>query len=151
MPSNKHVFLINEKSNNPHFKRQRGWTPKKDDEPETPPEPKFIKDFQKERLRADNISFYSQRKLRNETRQIEFPRYIDLVRIYFHTTFNSDLNKKFEQKYGLSPVSYSDYNKTVVFEIINEQLFRTLKLTLKTLWKALMKHPMMVSLLTSLL
>lgn len=123
MPDNKHVFLINEKADNPKFKRQRGWKNKEDDEPAVPPQPKFIKDFQKERFRADNISFYAQQKLRRETRQIKFPKYIDLVRIYFHTIFNADLIKKFEERYGLSPVSFSHYNKTVVFEIIDEKLF----------------------------
>lgn len=123
MPNNKHVFLNNEKTNNPRFNRQRGWKKKEEDEPEILPQPKFIKDFQKERFRVDSISFYSQRKLRNEIRRIKFPGHIDLVRIFFHTTFNTDLHKKFEQRYGLSPVGYSHYNKTVIFEILKEDLF----------------------------
>ena len=73
MPNNKHVFLNNEMTNNPRFKRQRGWKKKEEDEPEVHPQPRFIKDFQKERFRADSVSFYSQRKLRKETRRIEFP------------------------------------------------------------------------------
>jgi hypothetical protein len=123
MPNNKHVFLINEKSDNPKFKRKRGWKDNKENEPEVVPQPKFIKDFQKENFRNDNISFYSQRKLRKESRSIKFPKYIDLIRIFFLTVFNADLNKKFEQRYGLSPVEYSHFNKTVIFEIINENLF----------------------------
>lgn len=123
MPDNKHVFLINDKADNPKFKRKRGRKDNEDDEPIIPPQPKFIKDFQKERFRTDNITFYAQHKLRKETRQITFPKYIDLVRIYFHTIFNADLIKKFEERYGLSPVSFSHYNKTVVFEIIDEKLF----------------------------
>ena len=123
MPNNKHVFLINEKADNPKFKRKRGWKDDDDKEPEVPPQPKFIKDFQKENFRNDNVNFYSQRKLRKENRSVEFPKYIDLVRIFFHTVFNADLNKKFEQRYGLSPVEYSHFNKTVLFEIINETLF----------------------------
>jgi Subtilase family len=123
MADNKHVFLLNEKADNPKFKRQRGWKNKEEEEPAIPPQPKFIKDFQKERFRADNISFYAQQKLRRETRQITFPKYIDLVRIYFHAIFNADLINKFEERYGLSPVYFSHYNKTVVFEIIDENLF----------------------------
>ncbi len=123
MPNNKHVFLLNEKSDNPKFKRKRGWKDSKEDEVEVPLQPKFIKDFQKENFRNDNISFYAQRKQRNENRLIQFPKNIDLIRIFFHTVFNADLNNKFEQRYGLSPVEYSHFNKTVVFEIINETLF----------------------------
>jgi len=123
MPENKHVFLINEKADNPKFKRQRGWKNKDEDEPIIAPQPKFIKDFQKEKFRSDNISFYAQKKLRKETRKIKFGKYIDLVKIYFHTIFNADLTKKFEERYGLSPVSFSHFNKTVVFEIIDEKLF----------------------------
>lgn len=123
MPNNKHVFLINERSDNPNFNRKRGRKPDDKQEEEIPPQPKFIKDFQKENFRNDNVNFYSQRKLRNESRTIRFPKSIDLVRIFFYTVFNSDLNKKFEQRYGLSPIEYSHFNKTVVFEIINETLF----------------------------
>jgi hypothetical protein len=123
MPNNKHVFLINEKTGNPKFNRQRGRKQDDKQEVEIPPQPKFIKDFQKENFRNDNVNFYSQRKLRNENRTVKFPKSIDLVRLFFHVVFNADLNKKFEQRYGLSPVEYSHFNKTVVFEIINETLF----------------------------
>lgn len=123
MPNNNHVYLINPKSKNDKFKRKRGWKKKEDDEPEETPQPKFIKDFQKERFRVDNISLYSQKKLRNEKREIKFPRYIDLIRIYFHCVFNEDLNKKFLVRYGLSPISYSHFNKTVIFEIVDEKQF----------------------------
>ena len=123
MPNNNHVFLINPRSENPKFKRQRGWKAKDEDEPEVPQQPKFIKDFQKEGFRANNISFYSQRKHRNEIRAIKFPKNIDLIRIQFHCIFNTDLNKKFQLRYGLSPVSYTHFNKTVVFEILDEKLF----------------------------
>jgi hypothetical protein len=123
MPNNKHVFLINEKADNPKFNRQRGRKQDDNKESEVLPQPKFIKDFQKESFRNDNVNFYSQRKLRKENRSIVFPKYIDLIRIFFHTVFNADLNKKIEQRYGLSPIEYSHFNKTVVFEIINEKLF----------------------------
>lgn len=47
-----------------------------------------------------------------------------MVRIHFYTVFNYDLNKKFNERYGLNPVEYSFFNKTVTFEIINQDLFR---------------------------
>lgn len=121
--ANNHVYLINEKSTNPKFKRKRGYTIKEDEQLEPSLEPKSIKEFQKERLRVDMVSFYSQRKQRNEKRNFEFPQNIDLVRIYFHCVFNFDLNKKFQERYGLSPISYSHFNRTVLFEIIDDSLF----------------------------
>lgn len=124
MAENKHVFLLNEKANNPKFNRQRGRKPNDNQEPEEPPQPKVIKDFQKERLRNDHATFYSQRKSRNENRSVQFPKVIDLVRIHFYTVFNHDLNKKFNERYGLNTVEYSFFNKTVTFEIINQDLFR---------------------------
>src|SRR4051812_23439472 len=104
MAGNKHVFLINEKANNPKFNRQRGRKPNDNEQPEEPPQPKFIKDFQKERLRNDHANFYTQRKSRNESRAIQFPKVIDLVRIHFYAVFNHDLNKKFNERYGVNPV-----------------------------------------------
>lgn len=123
MPQNRHVFLINVRKENPKFKRTRGWKPVEEKDIQNPPQSKFIKDFQKDKLRNDNANFYSQRKNRNENRVIKFPKSIDLIRIYFHTVFNADLTKKFEQRYGLSPLEYSHFNKTVTFEIIDDKLF----------------------------
>ncbi|HRP91213.1 MAG TPA: hypothetical protein PKX92_14390 [Edaphocola sp.] len=88
--ANNHVYLINEKSTNPKFKRKRGYTNKGEEQLEPSLEPKFIKEFQKERLRVDMVSFYSQRKQRNEKRYFKFPQNIDLIRIYFHCVFNLD-------------------------------------------------------------
>ena len=123
MPNNKHVFLINEKGGNPKFSRKRGRKIDANNNDELPPEPKFIKDFQKDNLRSDSLNFYSGRKIRNEKRSIKFDKTIDLVRIYFHSSFNADLNKKFEDRYGLSPIEYSHFNKTVLFEIIQIDSF----------------------------
>lgn len=129
--ANNHVYLINEKSTNPKFKRKRGYKPKEEEQSEQDLEPKYINGFQKERLRVDSLSFYSQRKQRNKERNIEFPMNIDLIRIYFHCVFNLDLNKKFQERYGLSPVSYSHFNKTVLFEIINDTLFKEFEAHIK--------------------
>jgi hypothetical protein len=95
MAENKHVFLINEKANSPKFNRQRGRKPNENQQPEESPQPKVIKDFQKERLRNDHATFYARRKNRNEIRTIQFPKVIDLVRIHFFTVFSYDLNKTF--------------------------------------------------------
>ena len=120
MPNNRHVYLINEKGRNPRFNRQRGFT---NPPAEETPEPKIIQEFQKERLRRSNAAFYAQRRHRNENRTINFPAVIDLVRIDFYCVFNDDLRNRFFARYGLIPVEYSHFNKTVMFEVLDNALF----------------------------
>ena len=133
---NRHVFLNNEKSDSPKFNRQRNVGGKKgaqnisEDIEEN--EPKIIYEFQKERLRKFHIDFYSRRKLRNENRKIELPNYIDLIKIKFYSIFNSDLRNKFLNSYGLFPVEFRDFNKTVIFEITDQNLFENFKDHIKT-------------------
>ncbi|SHL89302.1 Subtilase family protein [Chitinophaga jiangningensis] len=124
MADNKHVFIINPKADNPSFKRQRGFDPTPETQDEENNEPKFIHEFKKEELRNDYAAFYTQRKSRNENRTIPGP-IIDLIRIYFLCVFGDDLKKKFFERYGLSPVEYTHFNKTVMFEVIDNQLFTT--------------------------
>lgn len=128
---NRHVFLNNEKSDSPKFNRQRNVGGKKSaqniSEDIEENEPKVIYEFQKERLRKFHIDFYSKRKLRNENRIIELPKYIDLIKIKFYIIFNSDLRNKFLNSYGLFPVEFRDFNKTIVFEITDQNLFENFK------------------------
>lgn len=126
MPNNKHVFLNNNQSEKPKFNRQRNvsGSDQEPNEEEEINQPKTIREYQKENLRKDNVSFYSQRRARNSNRTINFPTVIDLIRIYFYTTFNNNLKTKFYSNYGLSPVEYSHFNKTVMFEIVDEKLFQ---------------------------
>jgi hypothetical protein len=133
---NRHVFLNNEKSDSPKFNRQRNVGGKKgaqnisEDIEEN--EPKIIYEFQKKRLRKFHIDFYSRRKLRNENRKIELPNYIDLIKIKFYSIFNSDLRNKFLNSYGLFPVEFRDFNKTIIFEIVDQNLFENFKNHIKT-------------------
>lgn len=125
MAENKHIYIINPKADNPTFKRQRGFDPEANVQEKEAEEPKFIKEFQKEELRNDYAALYTQRKSRNENRSIPIPQIIDLIRISFFSVFGDDLKRKFYERYGLSPIEYSHFNKTVMFEIIDNQLFRT--------------------------
>ncbi|WP_316633058.1 S8 family peptidase [uncultured Flavobacterium sp.] len=124
---NKIVFLKNEKSQNIGFDRQRnvGGNKKNDvnivDEEELP---KYIKEFQKSRLRVNKVNFYGRRKKRNLNRTVEMPIYLDLIKIQFFKIFDSKLNKDFAIKYGLSPIEYLDFNKTVIFQIDNREAFK---------------------------
>jgi hypothetical protein len=138
---NRHVFLNNDKSNNPKFNRQRnvggGKKNQSDNEDEIETnEPKIIQDFQKDRLRTNNVSFYAKRKTRNSNRTIEFPDYIDLIKIKFYCIFNNNspgykLKEEFYNRYGLFPIEYKDFNKTVVFEVSDNERFNNFKRHLK--------------------
>ena len=123
MLNNRHVLLTNPKSQNPKFNRKRGMASEPVENLEPTPEPKFIENYQKDNLRRNNVAFNTQRRSRNENRTIKFEKSIDLIRIYFHLVFNDDLKSKFYGRYGLSPIEYSHYNKTVIFEIEDERLF----------------------------
>lgn len=127
MPNNRHVFLSNPEGIKSEFNRKRGWdnnNQNNDDDIQETEEPKVIQEFQKETLRTNNAEFYLQRKARNNNRTVQFSAIIDLIRIHFFCVFNKDLKSKFYAKYGLSAIEYSNFNKTVLFEISDEALFQ---------------------------
>lgn len=138
---NRHVFLNNERSDSPKFNRQRNVGGNNNTQQEKDQiddsELKVIREFQKERLRQYNADFYSKRKLRQEKRIIEFPKYIDLVKIKFYVVFGIDNNYKlklkdeFYSRYGLYAIEYKDFNKTVIFEIVDSILFEEFKRHIK--------------------
>ena len=55
MVQNKHVYLINEKADNPKFNRQRGRKPNDTQQTDETSEPKVIKDFRKTRISHEMI------------------------------------------------------------------------------------------------
>ena len=132
---NRHVFLNNERSDSPKFNRQRNVGGNKNNQQDKDDIeeniPKVIQEFQKERLRQYNADFYSKRKLRYENRKMEMPVYIDLIKIKLFNIFNLDLRNNFFSLYGLHPVELRDFNKTVIFEIVDQTLFENFKNHLK--------------------
>lgn len=121
---NKHVYLNNKINQKNNFNRKRGFTTKiKEEELETP----TIKEFQVTNLRNHYIAFTEIYKNRYNNRTIEFPSYIDLIEIRFFPVFCKDLKNKFFQKYGLLPISYIDFNRTVLFEVVDKVLFDVFK------------------------
>ncbi len=126
--NNKHVYLNNKKNQQNGFNRKRGFTPKTTEE--NPEEP-TIKEFQVANLRSYYIAFTQSYESRYNNRTIVFPAYIDLIEIRFFPIFNKSLKNKFFQKYGLLPVSYSDFNRTVVFEVVDNNLFEAFKTDLE--------------------
>lgn len=122
--ANKHVYLNNKKNQNNTFNRKRFFKPTKAKETQ---EELTIKEFQVTNLRNNYIAFNNSYDERYANRTIEFPGYIDLIEIQFLPIFNKDLKNNFYQKYGILPVSYSDFNRTVVFEVVNQKLFNAFK------------------------
>ena len=127
MANRLHQFLRNESQTNDGFKKKRGFA-KPEPEEDEEDLPKTISVDQRTKLSKANETFSTQRNLRRESKTLKIPVSIDLVRIDFFSVFNLDLRKKFLEKYGLSVLEYTNYNKTVLFEITNEaelQLFVT--------------------------
>lgn len=135
---NRHVFINNNKSSHPKFNRQRNVGGSKKSEEENQEEieqndTKIIEEYQKEKLREYNITFYAKRKNRNIKRTIQFSKYIDLIKIKFYNIFNSNLKLKFLEKYGIIPIEYKDFNKTIIFEIVDSSLFEYFKNHIQTI------------------
>lgn len=113
------VYLKNEPQHNEGFKKQRGF---RRPEP-TDDEPKTIYSLRKDQLRQSSIQFTTDQNLRARQRSLDVPRTIDFIIIHFFAFFNLDLQRKFLEKYGLNIIEYSNYNKSVLFEITNQRLF----------------------------
>tara|TARA_R100000935_G_scaffold21946_1_gene40703 strand:+ start:45337 stop:47754 length:2418 start_codon:yes stop_codon:yes gene_type:complete len=126
--NNKHVYLNNRKNQHSGFNRKRGFT---QEPPEEELEEPSIKQFQVANLRNYYIAFTQSYENRYINRTIEFPTYIDLIEIRFFPIFNKDLKNKFFQKYGLLPLSYSDFNRTVLFEVVDNNSFEVFKADLE--------------------
>lgn len=120
---NRHILLTNKKENQSSFRRTRDVSGSQKD-PETI-ESKIISSSQKGRLNLNKSHFIQARNSRNEKRSIKLPQVIDLIEIRFFGTYNIDLQNKYLNKYGLNPVTYKDFNKTIVFEIFDPGLFKS--------------------------
>lgn len=126
MPDNKklpHLFLKNQAATSEKFKKNRGWETK-------PAEEEKEKDYTplKDRLMDDDRIFKIERRTRHNKRSVVVPEHIDQIRIHFFKVFNVSLQKEFIKKYGLQVLSFYDFNKTVLFAIDNEELFKVFQI-----------------------
>lgn len=124
--ANKHVYLNNRKSKRSGFNRKRN-VQINDSGGQESQETKTIKEFQVGNLRSYYSVFTTTYSKRYARRTITFPSYIDVVKIQFFPTFSEDLRRKFYIKYGLLPIYFEDFNRTVYFEIVDEDLFDAFK------------------------
>lgn len=123
MADNKHVYLRNEVRKNDGFKKTRNVQGDNNDEQEVETS-KFPNPSQQDRLRRANAILFTERKVRNEKRTINVPATIELIIIRFYKTVNESLRKAFYEKYGILVSSFEDFNKTVLFEIVDQTAFR---------------------------
>ncbi|MGJ1320751.1 S8 family peptidase [Sphingobacterium spiritivorum] len=121
--SNKVVYLNNEKAAQIGFNRQRNVSSGREGQASEDNENKIINESKKDDFRQYIGAFNTHRQIRAEQKSIRLPFHIELIKINFLTVFNRDLSGKFLLKYGLSPVEYLDFNKTVVFTVDNTEAF----------------------------
>lgn len=122
-----HKILNNPKGTEKYFDGSRGF--EKDEEEEEDNTPKDY-EYQKQLLSAALISFTGDYALKYERRTVNIPS-IDYVRIHFLVTFdnNDDYKTKdtFIKKFGLRPIKYYNFNKSVLFEIADSSKFEVLR------------------------
>ncbi|EQB90589.1 S8 family peptidase [Elizabethkingia anophelis] len=121
--SNKVVYLNNEKAAQIGFNRKRNVSSGREEQAPEDNEHKIINESKKKDFREYIGAFNAHRQIRATQKSIRLPFHIELIKINFLTVFNSDLSGKFLLKYGLSPVEYLDFNKTVVFTVGDTKAF----------------------------
>lgn len=133
-----HLYLNNEKKQVSRFDKSRSIKNKENFERKTPEQYQP----QKSRLQNNWRSFENDISYRHEKRSIDIPGHIDYVKIYFYPIFNDRSNNnqsliyKFRNQYGLVPVSFQSFNKTVLFAIDDESKFKVFKTHLKLFYES---------------
>lgn len=117
----KHFYLQNPKSVQLGYRRQRNIAGAEEDRS------KVISQAKIEVFRSFYSAFNGDKETRDRNRTLDLPVVIDYIQIGFYETFNSDLRTKFYRNYGLTPVDYTDFNRTVLFEVEDESSFNTFK------------------------
>lgn len=124
-----HKILNNPKGLEKYFDGSRGFEKDEKDEEEEDNSPKDY-EYQKQLLSTALINFESDYTRKYERRKINIPS-IDYIRIDFLVTFdnNDDYKTKdnFIKKFGLRPIRYYNFNKSVLFEIVDAGKFETLR------------------------
>ncbi|MFC6861515.1 S8 family peptidase [Zunongwangia atlantica] len=121
---NRHTFLNNTGNQNNGFKKKRGRSSNPD--PDSDLEP-IINRARIRNLHENMLQFNVALTTRNERRTIEIPDYINLLWIHFYVPFNDDLRKKFYGRYGLLVQAFDAFNRSVLFEVVDQRLFQQLQ------------------------
>ncbi len=124
MPRNlPHLFLRNPNGISRRFDMSR-----KVDNEEVDNKPAESYRSQKNRLGVSYHIFINERRERLNHRTLDVPAQIDYIEIHFYIVFGDNAQfktrSKFENDFGLSPVRYSNFNKSVLFAISHEDRFQ---------------------------
>lgn len=118
MADRKHLLLKNETGTSPVFNKKRGV--------DNTDDPNAEKDYsaQKSRLRSDLYDFKSEQTSRRNHRDLllDIP-HLDAISIDFLKMVDANLTKVLEQRFGLSAMSFSNFNQTGCFVISDENRF----------------------------
>ncbi len=119
---NKVVYLDNKLSSQIGFSRKRNVSSTKTESSDNETT-KIISEAKKNTLKRLYIKFHEERDIRISHKTIISKGNIELIQIHFLTVFDNKLHKDFLNRYGLTPVEYLDFNKTILFQIENINLF----------------------------
>ncbi|UJP65123.1 S8 family peptidase [Mongoliitalea daihaiensis] len=86
-------------------------------------EEKPISEEKKGRLLEKLRDYDSSVQIRLQKKTLNVPSNFDLIQIDFHTTFDKSLENHFYSTYGLEPIEKFNFNKTILFNIIDSTLF----------------------------
>ncbi|WP_158640548.1 hypothetical protein [Anseongella ginsenosidimutans] len=82
---------------------------------------------QKDRLDNSYQIFDAKRRERINRRTLDVPAKIDYIEIRFYIIFSDtqfNIKSRFENQFGLSPVRYSNFNKTVLLAVSDTRKFK---------------------------
>ena len=115
---NRIIYLNNESAQKIGFNRQRNVNRE-----QTENTNRLISEAKKDHFRIYKDSFLLQRTERETNRSLDLPYTIDFIKIHFYKSFDNDLHKLFLTKYGITPVEYTDFNRTVLFQVEEDEKF----------------------------
>ncbi|MDQ0478162.1 hypothetical protein QF004_002703 [Chryseobacterium sp. MDT2-18] len=125
---NRIIYLNNGSAQKIGFNRQRNVNREHSDNTN-----RTISEAKKHYLRTYKESFSVQRTERETNRSLNLPYTIDFIKIHFYKSFDNDLHRLFLNKYGITPVEYTDFNRTVLFQIEEEEKFEIFLQHLQTI------------------
>lgn len=121
-----HLFLNNPRGESKKFNVTR---PMDDDDEDNRVPEKEARAYrrQKDTLNVNRADFIEKLEEKRQQRTLEIPEHIDYIQINFFPVFVNSADyptkKRFERQFGLVPVSYSNFNQTVLLAISDENKF----------------------------
>ena len=118
MMENRILYLNNGSAQKIGFKRQRNVN-----RDQTENTNRIISESKKNQFRIYKRSLLAERTERERNRSLDLPHTIDFIKIHFYKSFDNNLHRLFLSKYGITPIEYTDFNRTVLFQIEEEGKF----------------------------